>query len=53
MKIILEHQNSKTAVLSNDYYIIASKSSSLFPDKSHRPIQLFDPELTEYFEFTS
>jgi hypothetical protein len=53
MKIIFEHQGRKTTVLGNDYDTIVNKIRLLFPDQNHRRIQFYDPELTDYFEFTS
>jgi hypothetical protein len=53
MKIIFEHQGRKTTVLGNDYDTIVDKIRLLFPDQNHRSIQFYDPELTDYFEFTS
>jgi hypothetical protein len=53
MKIIFEHQGRKTTVLGGDYDTIVHKIRLLFPDQNHRSIQFYDPELTDYFEFTS
>ncbi|CAF1324658.1 unnamed protein product [Adineta steineri] len=53
MKIIFEHEGRKTTIFGNDYDIIVNKIRSLFPDQHHRPIQFYDPELTDHFEFTS
>ena len=53
MKIIFEHEGRKTTVIGNDYNTIVEKIRSLFPDQKHRRIQFYDPELTDFFEFTS
>lgn len=53
MKIVFEHQGRKTTILGNDYETIVSKIRLLFPDQSHHRIQFYDPELIDYFEFTS
>ncbi|CAF1315925.1 unnamed protein product [Adineta steineri] len=53
MKIVFEHEGRKTTIFGNDYDIIVNKIRSLFPDQNHRPIQFYDPELTDHFEFTS
>jgi hypothetical protein len=53
MKIIFEHQGRKTTVLGGDYDTIVHKIRLLFTDQNHRSIQFYDPELTDYFEFTS
>jgi hypothetical protein len=53
MKIIFEHESRKTTVIGTDYGSIISKIRAIFPDQSDKPIQFYDPELTDYFEFTS
>ncbi|CAF3885541.1 unnamed protein product [Rotaria sordida] len=53
MKIVFEHQGRKTTIIGNDYVTIVDKIRSIFPDQNHRRIQFYDPELTDYFEFTS
>ena len=53
MKIIFEHEGRKTTVLGNDYTTIVEKIRSIFPNQNHRRIRFYDPELTDYFEFTS
>ena len=53
MKIIFEHDGRKTTIIGNDYQTIVEKIRSLFPNESYRRIQFYDPELTDYFEFTS
>lgn len=53
MKIVFEHEGRKTTVLGNDYNTLVEKIRSIFPNQKHRRIQFYDPELTDYFEFTS
>ncbi len=53
MKIIFEHGNRKTTVVGTDYNSIVDKIRSIFSDQNDKPIQFYDPELTDYFEFTS
>ncbi|CAF4268595.1 unnamed protein product [Rotaria sp. Silwood2] len=53
MKIIFEHQGRKTTVIGADYDTMVNNIRSLYPDQHHHRIQFYDPELTDYFEFTS
>ncbi|CAF2728073.1 unnamed protein product [Rotaria sp. Silwood2] len=53
MKIVFEHQGRKTTILGNDYVSIVEKIRLLFPNQNDRRIQFYDPELNDYFEFTS
>ncbi|CAF3694319.1 unnamed protein product [Rotaria sp. Silwood1] len=53
MKVVFEHQGRKTTILGNNYVTIVDKIRLLFPDQNHLRIQFYDPELSDYFEFTS
>jgi hypothetical protein len=53
MKIIFEHEGRKTTVMGNDYTTIVENIQSIYPTQKHRRIRFYDPELTDYFDFTS
>ncbi|CAF3521797.1 unnamed protein product [Rotaria sp. Silwood1] len=52
MKIVFEHQGRKTTIIGNDYVSIVEKIRSLFSNQNHCRIQFYDPELSDYFDFT-
>ncbi|CAF1363875.1 unnamed protein product, partial [Rotaria magnacalcarata] len=53
MKIIFEHAGRKTPIFGDDYATIINKISLLLPGENSRTIQFYDPELSDYFDFTS